>query len=118
MAGVLKKTTRLTGLVVSKTPHQDIIPVYNRILKLLDKFPENYTYRTETEKLVKYRLSVVESNKDVQTIEEKIDCGQFEELVIQAKNELSLAQQMLEWKAWENLMQEAPPNQWTWPPHK
>lgn len=55
---------------------------------------------------------------NVSTIEEKIGCGQFEEVLVQAQNELSLTKKMLEWKPWEKLMQEAPANQWTWPPHK
>ncbi|EFN76324.1 NADH dehydrogenase [ubiquinone] 1 alpha subcomplex subunit 5 [Harpegnathos saltator] len=118
MAGVLKKTTRLTGLAVCKTPHEDIIPIYNKLLKLLEKFPQDYTYRTETEKLVKNRLDIVQKNTNILTIEEKIGCGQFEEILIQAKSEVSLAQKMLEWKPWEKLIQEAPANQWTWPPHK
>lgn len=53
---------------MSKTPHQDIIPVYERLLKLLDKFPANYTYRAETEKLVKHRLDIVKNVRVMCTI--------------------------------------------------
>jgi len=118
MAGVLKKSTNLKGLAVCKNPHQELPPLYNRILRVLGQFPKEYTYRQETEKLVKDRLRIVQENENIQTIEDKIGCGQVEELIIQAKNEISLVEKMVVWKPWEKLMQEAPINQWTWPPHK
>ncbi|XP_014485660.1 PREDICTED: NADH dehydrogenase [ubiquinone] 1 alpha subcomplex subunit 5 [Dinoponera quadriceps] len=118
MAGVLKKSTRLTGLAVNKYPYEDLIPLYNKLLVLLTNFPKEYVYREVTEKIAKDRLDIVKKNTDIRTVEEKIDCGQVEELVLQVKSEISLAQKMLEWKPWEKLMQEAPANQWAWPPHK
>ncbi|XP_011689002.1 PREDICTED: NADH dehydrogenase [ubiquinone] 1 alpha subcomplex subunit 5 [Wasmannia auropunctata] len=118
MAGVLKKSTNLKGLAVCKNPHMELIPLYNRLLRVLGQFPKDYTYRKETEGVIKSRLTIVQKTESVQAIEDKVGCGQVEELIIQAKNELSLAEKMLVWKPWEKLMQEAPSNQWTWPPHK
>ncbi|KYN27039.1 NADH dehydrogenase [ubiquinone] 1 alpha subcomplex subunit 5, partial [Trachymyrmex cornetzi] len=112
------QSTYLTGLAVCKNPHLELIPLYNRILKELQKFPKDYAYRTETEGIIKTRLTVMQQNENIQVVEDKINCGQVEELIVQAKNELLLAQKMLIWKPWEKLTQEAPPNQWTWPPHK
>lgn len=57
-------------------------------------------------------------NEDVAVIEQKIGQGQIEEVIISARGELSLMQDMLSQKPWENLMEQTPPNQWTWPPHK
>ena len=48
-------------------------------------------------------------------LEKKIGCGQIEEVIVQAENELNLARKMLEWKAWEPLKTQAPPSQWKWP---
>ncbi|KAH0955066.1 hypothetical protein HN011_005592 [Eciton burchellii] len=118
MASALKKSTNLAGLAVSKFPHTDLTAMYKRILRVLDKFPKDYAYRTETEKIVQNRLKIVRETADVKSIEDKIGCGQIEELILQAKNEMRLAEKMIEWKPWEKLMQEAPSNQWTWPPHK
>lgn len=51
-------------------------------------------------------------------VERKINCGQLEEVINQAKNEYKLAQRLLEEKVWEPLVQEPPQDQWTWPPVK
>ncbi|CAL1687213.1 unnamed protein product [Lasius platythorax] len=118
MAGAIKKSTNLTGLAVCSKPHLELTPLYNRILRVLEKFPKDYAYRKETEKIVKDRLKIVKETGDIQAIEDKIGCGQVEELIIQAKNEMLLTEKMLVWKPWEKLIQEAPPNQWTWPAHK
>ena len=55
------------------------------------------------------------SDTFLQEAEAKINCGQIEEVIIQAENELSLSRSMLEWKAWEPLCEAAPENQWKWP---
>lgn len=54
-------------------------------------------------------------NADVTELERKIGCGQVEELIVQAENELMLARKMLSWKPWEPLVTKPLPQQWTWP---
>eukprot|EP01136_Pigoraptor_vietnamica_P042873 Opistho-1_new@17543 len=58
--------------------------------------------------------SVVQET-DHAAIESKIGCGQVEELIVQAKDELQLAEKMTQWKPWERLVAPAPSNQWQWP---
>lgn len=55
-------------------------------------------------------------HKDVTALEKAIGCGQVEELIVQAENELVLARKMLGWKPWEKLVQPIPSKQWDWPP--
>ncbi|XP_059176188.1 NADH dehydrogenase [ubiquinone] 1 alpha subcomplex subunit 5-like [Physella acuta] len=81
MAGVNKITTGLTGLAVSKHPHQSLGVLYSTILGVLQKMPKS-----------------------------KINCGQIQEVIKQAERELSLARKMLLWKPWEPLVGQAPPN--------
>lgn len=66
----------------------------------------------------RYNVYSMLQNENVADIEDKINQGQVGELVIQAKNELSLIEMLVQARPWENLMEKAPPHQWTWPPRK
>uniref|UniRef100_A0A6M2DDF6 Putative ubiquinone oxidoreductase ndufa5/b13 subunit n=1 Tax=Xenopsylla cheopis TaxID=163159 RepID=A0A6M2DDF6_XENCH len=116
MANVIRKaTTGLTGLNVAKNPHHTLGVLYGKILRVLQKMPEDAAYKKYTKTIVTERATIVANTVDIPTIEEKIGCGQVEELIVQAENELVLARKMLAWKPWEPLMKEAPKNQWKWP---
>lgn len=118
MSGALKKTTGLTGLAVAKNPHHILGVLYGKILRALQKMPEEAAYRKYTEEIICERAQVLKQNSSAEAVEKQIGCGQVEELIVQAENELVLARKMLNWKPWEPLLKEAPPNQWTWPPAK
>lgn len=100
--------------------------------------PEEAAYKKYTESIITERAAIVQNvspiiklinninsisidycfilqTPDIAAIEEKIGCGQVEELIVQAENELTLSRKMLAWKPWEPLMKEAPKNQWKWP---
>uniref|UniRef100_A0A5K3FZT7 NADH dehydrogenase [ubiquinone] 1 alpha subcomplex subunit 5 n=1 Tax=Mesocestoides corti TaxID=53468 RepID=A0A5K3FZT7_MESCO len=111
----LKSTTNLTGLAVAKAPHKSLRAVYSRILTILQLMPNTAAYRVHTEKLVNERLELIDKTSDVSELEKKIDCGQIEEVIAQAKNEYELAKNMLKWKPWEPLVGDAPVAQWKWP---
>ncbi|KAM9845912.1 NADH dehydrogenase [ubiquinone] 1 alpha subcomplex subunit 5 [Aulostomus maculatus] len=115
MAGLLKKTTGLVGLAVSNNPHERLRILYSKIQVLLQTMPQDAAYRKYTEQLVSERLSHVKTEPDVEKLEKKMDCGQIEEVIFQAECELALSRKMLEWKPWEPLVEEPPPNQWKWP---
>nr|ABM55578.1 NADH dehydrogenase (ubiquinone) 1 alpha subcomplex, 5-like protein [Maconellicoccus hirsutus] len=117
MAGAIKKTTGLTGLAVAKNPEHKLRVVYGRIIKALKKIPSDAAYRKYTEEIIQNRLQVVIDSKNYEEIEKKINCGQVEELISQAEQELVLARKLALWKPWEPLVTQAPPNQWTWPPN-
>lgn len=68
--------------------------------------------------LLELVIKIYFQTKDVFEIEQKINCGQAEELIIQAENELNLARKMLNWKPWEPLIAKPPKGQWDWPPAK
>ncbi|KAK9877042.1 hypothetical protein WA026_016071 [Henosepilachna vigintioctopunctata] len=118
MANLLKKTTGLTGLAVAQNPHHTLGVLYSKILRALQKIPEETTYRKCTEALINERAKVLKENQNVDDIERKIGCGQVEELIIQAENELILARKMITWTPWDPLVQKPPANQWSWPPAK
>ncbi|XP_055629274.1 NADH dehydrogenase [ubiquinone] 1 alpha subcomplex subunit 5 [Toxorhynchites rutilus septentrionalis] len=116
MSGTIKKATQLTGLAVAKNPHHTLTALYNKILRAVAKMPQEAAYRRYTEQIVTERVKIVASSPTVAEIEGKINCGQVEELIIQAENELNLARKMLGWKPWESLVKQAPATQWAWPP--
>jgi len=115
MSGAIKKTTGLVGLAVEANPHEKLKVLYQKIAETLQLIPKGAAYREYTEQIVGERLDFVNKEPDIQKLEAKINSGQIEEVISQAKDELSLARKMLEWKPWEPLTGEAPPGQWKWP---
>ncbi|XP_054352702.1 NADH dehydrogenase [ubiquinone] 1 alpha subcomplex subunit 5 isoform X1 [Pongo pygmaeus] len=144
MAGVLKKTTGLVGLAVCNTPHEmrdegtemeitcpvhlrsgasvnssSYVPrlriLYTRILDVLEEIPKNAAYRKYTEQITNEKLAMVKAEPDVKKLEDQLQGGQLEEVILQAEHELNLARKMKEWKLWEPLVEEPPADQWKWP---
>uniref|UniRef100_A0A8B9YPF5 NADH dehydrogenase [ubiquinone] 1 alpha subcomplex subunit 5 n=1 Tax=Bos mutus grunniens TaxID=30521 RepID=A0A8B9YPF5_BOSMU len=99
MAGLLKKRLKI---------------LYTKILDVLGHIPKNAAYRKYTEQITNEKLSMVKAEPDVK-LEERLQGGQIEEVILQAENELSLARKMIQWKPWEPLVEEPPASQWKWP---
>ncbi|KAI5644986.1 ETC complex I subunit conserved region domain-containing protein [Phthorimaea operculella] len=115
---IVKRTTGLVGLAVAPNAHHTLGALYGKILRTIRKMPETATYRKATEQIVMERAAAVSQTKNVFELEKAINCGQAEELIVQAENELNLARKMLIWKPWEPLMAKPPKGQWDWPPAK
>lgn len=109
------QTTGLVGLAVCETPHERLKILYTKILDVLGQIPKNAAYRKYTEQITNEKLGMVKAEPDVKKLEEQLQGGQIEEVILQAENELSLARKMLRWKPWEPLVEEPPANQWKWP---
>ncbi|KAM7128357.1 LOW QUALITY PROTEIN: NADH dehydrogenase [ubiquinone] 1 alpha subcomplex subunit 5 [Ciconia maguari] len=115
MAGALRKTTGLVGLAVAENPHERLRILYTKILGVLQNIPKDAAYRKYTEQIVKQRFNLVQTETDVQKLQDKLNSGHIEEVIVQAENELSLARKMMQWKPWEPLVEEPPSDQWRWP---
>merc|ERR1712150_218292 len=111
----VKMCTNLTGMGVAKNPLLDLNRYYSRTLRICGKMPQDYSYWKNTEQITNERLNMLKSTSDLQELEKKINCGQIEEVVIQAEREMNLSKMLLENRAWEPLIEEAPANQWKWP---
>jgi NADH dehydrogenase (ubiquinone) 1 alpha subcomplex subunit 5 len=76
---------------------------------LLDKMaasdmPETAQYRITLETIARYRMKVCEEHfEESETIEGLIECGQVEELVEQAKDEMEVLDMYLENRLWEKI---------------
>uniref|UniRef100_A0A671FBZ5 NADH dehydrogenase [ubiquinone] 1 alpha subcomplex subunit 5 n=1 Tax=Rhinolophus ferrumequinum TaxID=59479 RepID=A0A671FBZ5_RHIFE len=108
-------TTGLVGLAVCESPHDRLRILYAKILDVLEQVPKTAAYRKYTEQITNERLGMVKAEPDVKKLEDQLQGGQIEEVILQAENELSLARKMLQWKPWEPLVEEPPANQWKWP---
>ncbi|XP_060232881.1 NADH dehydrogenase [ubiquinone] 1 alpha subcomplex subunit 5-like [Meriones unguiculatus] len=115
MAGLLKKTTGLVGLAVCNSPHERLTTLYTKILDLMKLFPKQAADRKYTQQITNEKLEMVKAEPDVKKLEDMLQGGEVEEVILQAEKELSLARKMLQWKPWEPLVEEPPANQWKWP---
>ncbi|KAB0386999.1 hypothetical protein FD755_001955 [Muntiacus reevesi] len=116
MAGLLKKTTGLVGLAVCETPRERLKILYAKILNVLGHIPKNAgSIGKYTEQITNEKLSMVKAEAGVKKLEERLQGGQIEEVILQAENEPSLARKMIQWKPREPLVEEPPVSQWKWP---
>lgn len=81
---------------------QTLTDLYNQTLEAIKEIPESAAYRTNVEKIVKYRLEVVNSTQDIEAIEAALNLGRIPEIIEQAQDELELIPHMLRWKPWES----------------
>ncbi|KAH7883628.1 NADH2 dehydrogenase [Phlebopus sp. FC_14] len=110
---VVKTTTGITGLAVHPNPLPELSQTYEATLSVLSSIPPTSVYRQGVEALTKHKLNIVQSaNGDIASVETQLDEGQIEESLGVAKDELKLAQNMLDWKAWEALEENPLPGQW------
>jgi NADH dehydrogenase (ubiquinone) 1 alpha subcomplex subunit 5 len=99
-----KVSTGLVGLDVIPTEkaRNILINLYTKTLDELNHgFPKNTPYRVAVEAFTTHRLKVVKEETDPLKIEQRINAGQLEELIEQARDELDVLAKMREWKPWE-----------------
>ena len=66
--------------------------------------PETATYYQILKKLCEYRINVATENiDDPEKVEELCRCGQVEQLVMQADDEMDLLQHYLKERMWEDI---------------
>ncbi|KAJ1930174.1 hypothetical protein IWQ60_000499 [Tieghemiomyces parasiticus] len=93
-------TTGLRGIEVHPNPRPVLLDLYRKTLSdLATHIPEHAVYRQATTAITQHRLNVVEQTEDVAKIEEALNAGQIEEIIIAAEDELKLIPKMAEWKA-------------------
>ena len=112
MAGYAKRATQLVGLAVAKAPRSSLKEVYSKTLGVLGTLPSSSVYKQQAEFITKQRLDLVNKTEDVMELENLINCGQIEEVIVQANDELQLAEQMSSWQSWEPAESQAPAGQW------
>jgi NADH dehydrogenase (ubiquinone) 1 alpha subcomplex subunit 5 len=72
-----------------------LINLYTKTLKEIKAVPEDEGYRKAVETFTKHRLTVCEEEEEWEKIEERIGCGQVEELIEEAQDELKLIGKMI-----------------------
>ncbi|CAI0546449.1 unnamed protein product [Linum tenue] len=94
MAGV-KQTTGIVGLDVVPNAREVLISLYSKTLKEIQAVPPDEGYRKAVESFTKHRLTVCREEEDWEAIEKRLGCGQVEELIEEARDELKLIEKMI-----------------------
>mmetsp|Transcript_14887 Transcript_14887/g.16837 ORF Transcript_14887/g.16837 Transcript_14887/m.16837 type:complete len:111 (+) Transcript_14887:152-484(+) len=100
LRSAVKSTTGIVGIPVSTEPRQHLISLYQKTLAAAKTLPPGTAYRRSLLQTTAFRLGVVVETEDIVSIEEKIGCGQVEELILQAEDELKIIPDYLENEVW------------------
>ena len=102
LLGAVKQTTGIVGLEPIADGRGVLGELVKRVLtEVKTKIPEDAGYRKVVESVYVNRQKIIDEVEDPAQIEARIGCGQIEELVAQAKDELRLIPKMAETKPWE-----------------
>ncbi|XP_062149684.1 probable NADH dehydrogenase [ubiquinone] 1 alpha subcomplex subunit 5, mitochondrial [Alnus glutinosa] len=96
----VKETTGIVGLDVVPNAREVLIGLYTKTLKEIQAVPEDEGYRKAVESFTTQRLKVCQEEQDWEDIEKRLGCGQVEELIEEARDELTLIGKMIEWDPW------------------
>lgn len=89
------------GLNVHPNPLPELRKTLESTKELLNQIPSHSAYRQATTTLTQQRLDILDRAKgNVEAVETELKLGQIEEVLVQAQDELNLAQKMIEWKAY------------------
>ncbi|XP_051122882.1 probable NADH dehydrogenase [ubiquinone] 1 alpha subcomplex subunit 5, mitochondrial [Andrographis paniculata] len=100
MMAKIKETTGIVGLEVVPNAREVLIGLYSKTLDEIKSVPEDEGYRKAVESFTRHRLQVCQEEEDWEAIEKRVGCGQVEELIEEAEDELKLIGFMNEWKPW------------------
>mmetsp|Transcript_2434 Transcript_2434/g.3238 ORF Transcript_2434/g.3238 Transcript_2434/m.3238 type:complete len:174 (-) Transcript_2434:807-1328(-) len=97
-----KTSTGLVGLKVDHDALSKIVTKYTALLEKAQEMPPTAQYRINIEKLARYRINAAtQFPDDPEMVEELCNCGQVEELVQQADEEMAVMEMYLRNKWWE-----------------
>ncbi|KIJ38461.1 hypothetical protein M422DRAFT_258829 [Sphaerobolus stellatus SS14] len=109
----VKASTGITGLAVHPNPLPTLRSTLETTLQKLEQVPNTSVYRQATAALTQQKLDIVnKANGDVAKVEQEIDQGQIEEILVAAQDEMKLVDNMLQWKPWEPLEEQPLSGQW------
>ncbi|KAG6487946.1 hypothetical protein ZIOFF_056687 [Zingiber officinale] len=91
----VKETTGIVGLDVVPNAREVLISLYTRTLREIQAVPPDEGYRKAVESFTRQRLNVCLEEDDWEEIENRLGCGQVEELIEEAKDELTLISKMI-----------------------
>lgn len=90
MMAKVKETTGIVGLQVVPNAREVLINLYSKTLEEIKAVLEDEGYLQAVESFTRHRLHVCVEEQELEMIEKRIGCGQVEELIEEAQDELKL----------------------------
>jgi len=95
-----KTTTGIPGVPVVPRAREILTRLYERYLEDIKILPEDCPYRVYMTRFIQHRLDICRTTEDIFEIEDKIGCGQIEELIQWQEDEHKMIAFMDEYKPW------------------
>jgi NADH dehydrogenase (ubiquinone) 1 alpha subcomplex subunit 5 len=94
------ESTPIVGVKKERFPRQVLQSLYSRTLADIAEIPETAAYRRNVEKITRDRMSALEASASLEEFEDRVGVGIVEEVIKQARDELSLITKMKQWQPW------------------